>query len=114
GKEASSIGVVADNEVFTVGDVSSKSPTVIGHGDDADDLDLDSLLALSPKAPPASRAAPRSSSVSNAISGASPLAIPIDVGEDEDVPTSRSQPVSTGSGRVAGVPPPPPGSRLPP
>jgi eukaryotic-like serine/threonine-protein kinase len=115
GKEASSIGVVADNEVFTVGDVSSKSPTVIGHGDDADDLDLDSLLALGPKATPAGRSAPQSSSkASNASSGASPLAIPIDDGGDEDVPTSRSQPVSSGSGRVAGVPPPPPGSRLPP
>ena len=61
GKEASSIGVVADNEVFTVGDVSSKSPTVIGHADDADELDLDSLLALAPKASPASRSAPQSS-----------------------------------------------------
>ncbi len=57
GKEASSIGVVEENEVFTVGDVSSKSPTVIGHADDADELDLDSLLALGPKAPP--RADPR-------------------------------------------------------
>jgi len=113
GKEASSIGVVADNEVFTVGDVSSKSPTVIGHADDADELDLDSLLALSPKASPASRSAPQtSSSVSGAGGGDSPLAIPIDDGEDEDVPTSRSQPVS--STRAPGAPPPPPGGRLPP
>jgi serine/threonine protein kinase len=112
GKEASSIGVVAENEVFTVGDVSSKSPTVIGHADDADDLDLDSLLALSPKASPASRSAPQTSSVSGVGGGNSPLAIPIDDGEDEDVPTSRSQPVS--SARAPGAPPPPPGGRLPP
>ena len=114
GKEASSIGVVAENEVFTVGDVSSKSPTVIGHGDDADDLDLDSLLALGPKAAPPSRSAQQpSSSVSDGSSGASPLAIPIaDDEEDPDVPTSRSKPVS--GGRAAGGPPPPPGSRPPP
>jgi len=109
GKEASSIGVVDSKEVYTVGDVSSKSPTVIGHGDDVDELDLDSLLALAPKAAPASRSAPQASSVSGAGGGNSPLAIPIDDGEDEDVPTSRSKPVASaragGSGRV---PPPPP------
>jgi serine/threonine protein kinase len=113
GKEASSIGVVAENEVFTVGDVSSKSPTVIGHGDDSDDLDLDSLLALSSKSASANRSARPASSVSGANSDASPLAIPIDEGaEDEDVPTSRSQPVS--GGRAAGAPPPLPGTRVPP
>ncbi len=110
GKEASSIGVVDANEVYTVGDVSSKSPTVIGHGDDADELDLDSLLALSAKAPHASRSAPQASSVSGAGAGDSPLAIPIDDDEDADVPTSRSQPVSAGTR----APPPPTGSRVPP
>ncbi len=132
GKEASSIGVVERSDLYIVsgGDlIGSKSPTVTGARIPSDDLDLDALLALGPRA----RKDPDSQSAPESRSGASepPLPISIDDEEDDDVPTSRSNPLGKdglpgratppprppassagGSGRV--VPPPIPGRAAPP
>jgi serine/threonine protein kinase len=125
GKEASSIGVVEGSGLYREnGDnpgadlaadvIGSKSPTVTGRRvDDSDDLDLDALLSLSPKRTPAARPAPKpAASRPTPGNDHSPLAIPIDDDQDEDVPTSRSQPV-TATPRPPGAPPPaPPPARM--
>ena len=132
GKEASSIGVVERSDLYMLnsGDfIGSKSPTVTGarsmSGDD--DLDLDALLSLAPRArkDPDRRSGAGGRSDVSEIS----LPIPLDEDEEEDVPTSRSRPIdatplppsplppvrsppSPGSGRV--VPPPIPARAAPP
>jgi serine/threonine protein kinase len=129
GKEASSIGVVERSDLYMVNGelIGSKSPTVTGARIPSDDVDLDDLLSLGPRA--RKDGSNQSGPGSRSDLSDPPLPISID-DEEDDVPTSRSKAVGkaelpgpatpppraplppTGSGRV--VPPPIPARALPP